>query len=58
VTENLADRVDQIDFLVPAGELCSDLAGLFFRAHDGTDDLGDLDGALLSASHLEPRIRN
>src|SRR5207253_10136059 len=61
MTEDFADRIDQIDFLISARQLGGDLAGFFFGAHHGTDHFSELDRLPLATairSHLEPGIRN
>ena len=57
VAEDLADRVDQIDFLVPPRQLGRDLAGLLLGLHHRPNDLGELDGALFPfALYFEPGV--
>src|SRR5436309_10011146 len=57
MAEDLADRVNQIDFLVPSRQLRRDLRRYLFRLHHRTDDLRELDGDALPASlYFQPRI--
>ena len=61
MTEDFADRIDQIDFLIPARQLGGDLAGFFFGAHHGTDHFRELDRLPLATAirpDLEPGIRH
>ncbi len=42
VSQDLADRVDQVDFLVPLRQLRRDLDGIALGGEHGPDDLGEL----------------
>ena len=59
MTEDFADRVDQVDFLIPPRQLGGDLAGFFFGAHHGADHFSQLDRLPLAACFrpdLEPGV--
>ena len=57
VAEDLADRVDQVDFLVAPRQLGRDLGRFLFRLQHRADDVGELGGGALPASlYLEPGI--
>src|SRR5256886_14117769 len=61
MTEDFADRVDQVDFLIPPRQLGRDLAGFIFGTHHGADHLSQLDRLPLAACfrpELEPGVRH
>src|SRR2546429_244437 len=61
MTEDFADRVDQVDFLIPPRQLGRDLAGFVFGPHHGADHLSQLDRLPLAACFrpdLEPGVRH
>src|SRR5256885_16889057 len=48
-SQDLADRVDQVDLLVALGQLGRDLRGIALGAEHGADDLRERRGLLLPA---------